>query len=306
MLVRKTLALLAAAVMVTAQSIDSLSECSKNCYYSSRDKSSQCTGALQADMNCLCPNADFFNAIHDCVTKACAPDDAGIAVAAAQAFCATATLPAEVPPATSAAPGNPDAAAPPASTTAPETPAGETQPAASPLTSTEPSASVPTDAAATSATAPSTAATSTTENSESATSTGAGAIVPVATEGSSTSSASAPASTSKDSDKDDDEPGLSTGAKAGIGAGIGVGSLVLLVTLALVIFRKRSTPKDHIKIADPVAGGRHYASDPYNHNNFSGATSQGAGITIMTENELEMKSRRYEDMVPRQQPRNMV
>ena len=160
------------------------------------------------------------------------------------------------------------------------------------------------------------AATSATENSESATSTGAGAIIPVATEGSSTSSASAPASTSKDKDEDDsedededdDKPGLSTGAKAGIGAAIGVASLVLLVTAALWIFRKRSTPKDHIKISDPVAGGRHYASDPYNHNNFSKATSHGgvSGITIMSENELEMKSRRYEDMVPRQQPRNMV
>lgn len=129
------------------------------------------------------------------------------------------------------------------------------------------------------------------------------------TGGSSTSSASAPASTSKDKDEDEDDDdeggGLSTSAKAGIGAGIGVGSLVLLIAAALWIFKKRSTPKDHIKISDPVAGGRHYASDPYNHNNFSKATSQG-GITIMSENELEMKSRRYEDMVPRQQPRNMV
>ena len=137
----------------------------------------------------------------------------------------------------------------------------------------------------------------------------------MATGASTTSSASAPASTStnKDEDKDEDDDdddeggGLSTGAKAGIGAGIGVGSLVMLITLALVIFRKRNSPKNHIKISDPVAGGRHYASDPYNHNNFSRTTSQsGGGITIMSENELEMKSRRYEDMLPRQQPRNMV
>ncbi|KAK3348424.1 hypothetical protein B0H65DRAFT_175317 [Neurospora tetraspora] len=312
MLILKTLALLAAAVLVTGQSVDSLPTCAQNCYYSSRDGFAQCTGADQASMACLCPNADFFNAVHDCASKACqaefgaqADEYAGTAVAAAHAVCATATVPAAAPPATSAAPANSDAAAPPASTTAPETSAAASSVPSAVSSSTEPT-SVPTDAAATSATAPSTAATSTTESSESATSTGAGAIVPVPTGGSSTSSASAPASTSKDKDEDDDAAGgLSKGAKAGIGAGIGVGSLVLLITLALVLFRKRSTPKDHIKISDPVAGGRHYASDPYSHNNFSRDTSHG-GITIMSENELEMKSRRYEDMLPRQQPRNMV
>lgn len=322
MLVLKSLAMLAAAVVVTGQAIDTMPKCAQDCYYASRDGSTECTGADQANMACLCPKMNFFNAVHDCVSKACVEELgaetehwATTAEDAAKALCATAT--AGAPAATSAAPANPDASAPPASTPAPETPAGETQPAVSSVPSavtTEPSTSIPTDAAATSAAAPSTFATSTTENSESATSTGIGAIVPVPTGGSKTSSASAPASTSKDKDENENEDededdsgggGLSTGAKAGIGAGIGVGSLVLLITAALWIFKKRSAPKDHIKISDPVAGGRHYASDPYNNNNFSRATSQG-GITIMSENELEMKSRRYEDMVPRQQPRNMV
>ncbi|KAK3486840.1 uncharacterized protein B0T23DRAFT_234645 [Neurospora hispaniola] len=307
MLVIKSLALLAAAVLVTGQSIDSLPTCAQNCYYSSRDGFAQCTGADQGNMACLCPKTEFFSAIHDCASQACqaeygadANGYADSAVTAAQAVCATATASAGAPPATSVAPANSDAAAPPASTTVPGSSA-----AASAVPSAAPT-SVPTDAGATSATAPSTGAASTTEGSASATSTGAGAIAPVPTEGSGTTSVSSPAPTSDDKGEDDHAAGgLSSGAKAGIGAGIGVGALVLLIAVALVLFRKRSTTKDHIKIADPVAGGGNFGSDPYNHNNFSKVTSHG-GMTMMSENELELKTHRYEDMVPRAQPRNMV
>ncbi|CAK7268707.1 hypothetical protein SEPCBS119000_003198 [Sporothrix epigloea] len=74
---------------------------------------------------------------------------------------------------------------------------------------------------------------------------------------------------------------MSTGAKAGIGIGAAVGAVALIAAIVA------------LQISDPMPGaGRVYASDDQGH--------------FEPPSELEMKSRRYEEMVPRHVPRNMV
>jgi hypothetical protein len=97
---------------------------------------------------------------------------------------------------------------------------------------------------------------------------------------------------------DDSDAGLSTTAKIGIGAGVGGGALLLIIIAAIVLCRrKRSKPLGR-QISNPLPGSgryKHLTPPPrtyaFNEKNTS---------------ELEMTSRRYEDMLPRQQPRQMV
>ncbi|CAK7217713.1 hypothetical protein SCUCBS95973_003238 [Sporothrix curviconia] len=94
-------------------------------------------------------------------------------------------------------------------------------------------------------------------------------------------------------------PGLTAGAKAGIGIGAAVGVVAVIAAIvAFVITRKhrrrdnRSPSRARLQISEPMPGaGRAYASDDRSR---------------FEQSELEMKSRRYEDMVPRHVPRNMV
>lgn len=83
-----------------------------------------------------------------------------------------------------------------------------------------------------------------------------------------------------------------------VGIGVGVGAAVIalagIVICILLRSRKRTPPRQSMEISKPLPGsGRAYAGR--DHNSFE---KYG--------NDIEMTTNRYEDMVPRQQPRTMV
>ncbi|GKT60835.1 hypothetical protein ColTof4_00952 [Colletotrichum tofieldiae] len=87
--------------------------------------------------------------------------------------------------------------------------------------------------------------------------------------------------------------GLSMPAKIGIGVGAGVGVLAIALALWLLIRRPRNQSRS-MQISGPMPGsGRDY-------------TGGIIGIKEKNHSELEMRSRRYEDMVPRQSPRRLI
>ncbi|OAA61939.1 cfem domain containing protein [Niveomyces insectorum RCEF 264] len=91
---------------------------------------------------------------------------------------------------------------------------------------------------------------------------------------------------------------LSAGAKAGIGIGVSVGAVAVIGAVVVFIIarkhRERRIPRSSIKISDPLPGSGPFYGDSSRSERYNNVA------------ELEMKSRRYEDMVPRQVPRNMV
>ncbi|WYZ42022.1 hypothetical protein EsH8_V_000917 [Colletotrichum jinshuiense] len=90
-----------------------------------------------------------------------------------------------------------------------------------------------------------------------------------------------------------DADGLSVPAKAGIGAAAGVGVLAIALALWLLIRRPRNQARS-LQISGPMPGsGRDY-------------TGGFVGMVQKNNSELELRSRRYEDMVPRQSPRHVI
>ena len=93
---------------------------------------------------------------------------------------------------------------------------------------------------------------------------------------------------------------MTTATKIGLGVGLTVIAVAVVAGIIFFLLRRRQQNKrvpaggKHWKISEPMPTnhGRAYAQD--NH-------SYETGLS-----ELEMKSRRYEDMVPRQKPRHMV
>lgn len=98
---------------------------------------------------------------------------------------------------------------------------------------------------------------------------------------------------------------MATATKIGLGVGLTAVGAALVGGVAWFLLRRRAGNSrqnggpgqgKHWKISDPMPAhsGRAYASQDYN-------PSYETGLS-----ELEMKSRRYEDMVPRAKPRHMV
>ena len=82
-----------------------------------------------------------------------------------------------------------------------------------------------------------------------------------------------------------------------MGAAAGGVALVALAVCIFVARRHKTKPgqEKSLKISEPLPGsGRTYAND-HHHQQFKAGTT-----------DLETKSRRYEDMLPRQSPRTMV
>jgi hypothetical protein len=121
-------------------------------------------------------------------------------------------------------------------------------------------------------------------------------ITPAATK------SAAPGTTVAAAASDSGSTGLSQGAKIGIGVGVAAGGIALIALAAFFIITRRHRRKEvapgresRLQISDPLPGsGRTYAGD-HQQPHPGGAMS-----------ELEIKSKRYEDMVPRQTPRTMV
>lgn len=95
--------------------------------------------------------------------------------------------------------------------------------------------------------------------------------------------------------------GMTTATKIGVGVGVTAAIAALIGAAVFFILRRRQQSRNiggakHWKISEPMPSpsSRHYENDDFGQ-------SYETGLS-----DLEMKSRRYEDMVPRQKPRQMV
>ncbi|KAI3322613.1 hypothetical protein HD806DRAFT_132774 [Xylariaceae sp. AK1471] len=120
--------------------------------------------------------------------------------------------------------------------------------------------------------------------------------------------------------------GLSTAVKAGIGAGVGVAGLAAIIITVCACLRRRQRNKAAsrartLKISEPMAGsGRQFSHDVHKAEAglpkpivttkpvHTGAAAQPTSPTSMYSysSELEAHARRYEDLLPRTQPRTMI
>ncbi|KAF9882464.1 hypothetical protein CkaCkLH20_00500 [Colletotrichum karsti] len=259
-------------------------------------------GCASQDNACLCKQQDFVFGVRDCASQSCGADVAPKVNEFVTALCATAT---QAPPASTQAPASQPPSSPPApATTPPPAPQSTSQPpppqattakpsvaetpSSQPVNSPPPSAASNSGSEVVQATQLPTAAPTTLSTSTKATTTKSAT---------STSTGSPPSQSGSASDSDAEKvnatDGLSVPAKAGIGAAAGVGVIAIALALWLLIRRPRNRTHS-MQISGPMPGsGRDY----------SGGI---VGMTGKNFSELEMRSRRYEDMVPRQTPRRMI
>jgi hypothetical protein len=276
--VRALTVLSLAAFASAQQSLENVDACGQQCYTDALNRAGQFACAAM-DFNCLCGVQNWYFDIRDCA-KGCPPEYDTVVTNAVSAMCATATLPPGAPVPTSET--TTEAAAP--STTEAPTQAPAESTSSSPETST-------TSAASDSST------TSPAESTDSASSTNVTPVPSKAVTSSASTSAAGAAATS-DSSEDAGPAGITEAAKIGIGIGVTAAVLALLAVAACIFLRKRRarqapTQMDRFKISQPMPSDEH----AYTHNNNSDYDIGG---------DLEMKSRRYEDMLPREEPRQMV
>ncbi|KAI0153641.1 hypothetical protein BJ166DRAFT_363123 [Pestalotiopsis sp. NC0098] len=292
-----------------------------------------------------CPTADLDTQLADAQTDsgtqcAAASAAAGLTTTAPVTTPAPATTAAATTPTTAAEPTTTEAAETVAPSSSTETAAAATT--ATTATSVS-SATTATAAATTSASASSASkASSVTSQTTAATTSGTSAsgfttkISPIT---SSTSAASSSSSTSEAaaSTDDDSSEGLSVAAKAGIGAGAGVALILSAITICYVLAKKRKDKQNPsrtptMQISKPLPGsGRQYAASE------AGAARMAALSTQFRDDQLtpiktaaykpstassqysptslyapsdydrhDVAGRRYEDMLPRTQPRTMI
>ncbi|KAI0407751.1 hypothetical protein F4802DRAFT_620654 [Xylaria palmicola] len=277
-------------------------------------------GCANGDMSCVCGKTEFFkDGIRDCIAGACAPEGPDVQIPLAEAYadqlCASVAAgnsPAPSPTSSTAAPP-PEAT--PTETTSSTTPAAVTSTSTSPEPTTESTSQVEstTSSSSASVTKPSTTLTSSLATSVS-TSTSSSPTV------SSTSQPAADSSTAPTSS------GLSTAAKAGIGAGIGAAVLAAVIIGICVCLRRRQGAKTasrvrNYKISEPMtSSGYQFVNDngraqttvpqPILTSQAANADSMGMPTSptslYSNSSDLEAHARRYEDMMPRTQPRTMI
>ncbi|RCI08785.1 hypothetical protein L249_4785 [Ophiocordyceps polyrhachis-furcata BCC 54312] len=106
---------------------------------------------------------------------------------------------------------------------------------------------------------------------------------------------SPPSSTSVDAEMSGSTGGSSQASVIGIGVGVGAAVVALAgVVICLLLRSRKQKPRQSMEISKPLPGsGRAYAG-------------RERGSFEKHGNDIEMTSHRYEDMVPRQQPRTMA
>ncbi|KAI1428698.1 hypothetical protein F5Y12DRAFT_683754 [Xylaria sp. FL1777] len=291
-------------------------------------------GCANGDTLCVCGKTDSFrDGIRDCIIQACPADgpDAQIplADAYADAICASAAASSSTPPpaptsstapaSTEPQPTNTEAASATTSTgadsTATSIPSAESSSqstvASSTVTSTETSSSASNTKVTTAPISgtPSDKVSSSVSTSISSPSTTSSSLQPIATSGTS-----------------QDTTGLSTAVKAGIGAGVGAAALAAIIITVCVCLRRRQRNKTvnrvrNYKISEPMAvSDRQFGNDvgraeaglpkpiittlPVRADAMAMATSPTS--LYSNSSDLETHARRYEDMMPRTQPRTMI
>ncbi|KAL2186871.1 hypothetical protein L209DRAFT_683890 [Thermothelomyces heterothallicus CBS 203.75] len=267
--------LLSLAVSARAQ-FDSLDPCGQTCVSNTNNLAGQ-FGCAAMDFSCLCGVADWGNSIRDCAEGACPPGYAPTVVSAASAVCATATLPPGAP--------NPTSQTSTSSETPSPTAKGSTE------STEESSSTTKTSSTKSESSATSTTSTTMTSSTTSATPT----AEPTKTVSSSTTASSTPAASTSEAAKGSASTGISEAGKIGIGIGVAAVVIGLAAVAACFMLRKRqATQPPKFKISHPMPSNE-YAYTNNNHSDNDIGSS-----------ELEMKSRRYEDMLPRTEPRQMV
>ncbi|KAM4065952.1 CFEM domain-containing protein [Hirsutella rhossiliensis] len=236
------------------------------------------------DAACLCQEK-FISSVVECSAK-CKAKDEDVRRNLGQSFCAG-----HLPSAASSSsvkPGTPSSAPPPS--TATPTSATPVSTSAPPSSTSVPPSSTSSAPASTQA---STSASSTSSAVAAATSATSASETSVAA--SQTSAALAGAKTSEAAATDPSASALSQASVVGIGVGVGAAVIAIAgIVLCLLLRSRKRTPRPSMDISKPLPGsGRAYAGR--DHNSFE---KYG--------NDIEMTTNRYEDMVPRQQPRTMV
>ncbi|KAK4222167.1 hypothetical protein QBC38DRAFT_100143 [Podospora fimiseda] len=270
-----SLLLLLVAVVTTALDVSSLDGCGQTCVTTQMNNA----GAFACgadDLVCLCAKVDWGNGIRDCALETCGgvePQIWGFISGHCQAV------------------GVPIAAAPAAPLPGPNLEATPTPAAPTPTPTPDTIATTPVET-------PTTPATPVPTPSEASSS-----ISPISTP---TSSHSGPAATSSAADDDDTEPAANDGMSVGQVAGLTVGMIAVVVAFFGVGFflfmRKRraggdkeKAAADRYNISPPVP-----PQGPYMHENASSVYEGTHGSNN------DLKAFRYEEMVPRVQPLQMV
>ncbi|KAI1331643.1 hypothetical protein F5Y16DRAFT_240191 [Xylariaceae sp. FL0255] len=276
------------------------------------------------DTLCFCgQNTTLDNGIHDCITQGCPGENPSIQVplaeASASSFCSSAFASAS---AASSKPVSTTESVAPTSTSISSTPAS---------TSTSASTSISSSTSA-SATVASTSSTPAATNQATSSS------VPGASSSKTgTSSTMAPTTTTSNAPATSTtaaatvSAGFSTAVKAGIGAGVGSAVVLTAIVAFCVWLRRRQRVKKSpraYQISEPMAGsGRQYANSigKFEAVGSPSAQSYATKTTTVRSNapsvpqhprsptsvysyssELDAHARRYEDMIPRTQPRTMI
>ncbi|KAF9775453.1 hypothetical protein IL306_006432 [Fusarium sp. DS 682] len=266
-----------------------------------------CADATQA--GCICVSPNFVKGVAECArAPSCNAADADITKFLSDGFCVGQQLPAL-----------PEAAA--TSGTATSAAAATTSEAAA-ATSETLAAAETSDAASTSAvpavTSEAPEATSAGAADTTSTAETASAAEPTATESeasssttaadssSATSEAAGAAATSDspndDADKEEESSGgMSGAAKAGVGIGVTIGILVLLGIAGFFFWKKRQNQHNL-----PRGGNMASMSPPMATRDRSYPLPDQGSIGEKNGYDLELMSHRYEDMLPREEPRHMV
>ncbi|KAK7992959.1 hypothetical protein PG988_001753 [Apiospora saccharicola] len=289
-------------------------------------------GCKPEDKNCACHSGQNLTfGVRDCITQACkiSGDELAKQIAASDQYtneiCVPFTSPATTAPAAAPAPTT----AEPAKTTGAASPEVKDPPGSSiPATATQAGTtsaanSQPTTGASSAASADSPSGTSNVNAAASSQAAGAAAA---------TASPTSSEAAAKEKD-DSSKGGLSIAAKAGIGAGAGVVVVMAAITLCCIMMRRRRDNRNAgtkgparparsplPAISKPVAGGRHYAEDvespaalnfPFpaacnEKRPHPSAQSPTSPYKSPREDHYSVQGNKYEDMLPRTQPRTMI
>ncbi|EWZ89554.1 hypothetical protein FOWG_07553 [Fusarium oxysporum f. sp. lycopersici MN25] len=269
-----------------------------------------CADVTQA--GCICVSPSFIKGVAECArAPSCNAADADITSFLSNGFCVGQQLPALPEAAATSASG--------AATTSAAAVATSSEVAAA--TSETPAAADTSDAASSSAAPPVTSeapeVTSTDVVDASSTAETAGAAEPTATgseasasstdaDSSSTASEAAGAAATSDSSDDDSDKkeesssGMSGAAKAGVGIGVTIGILALLGIAGFFFWKKRQNQHDLPR------GNMASMSPPMATRDRSYPLPDQGSIGEKNGYDLELMSHRYEDMLPREEPRHMV
>ncbi|KAK5990960.1 hypothetical protein PT974_09235 [Cladobotryum mycophilum] len=251
-----------------------------------------CTSA--DDAACLCANSDFFFGVRDCAPS-CATD-VQVHDFLAGSFCQGKSLPFTPTETLPAATQTTLAATtePPITTSSPPTSAPIESSTSLPTTteaSSEPGLSTTAPPTTSETASPTTSASSSTtlDSTVSTTPPSTASVTPAtATSGSETSETSAVSPSPANS-------GLSQAAVIGIGVGIGAAVIAIaFVAIFLVLRNRKRAPRQSIDISKSFPGSGRTHPNP----------DQGPFEKYASD--IEMVSNRYEDMVPRAQPRTLV